>query len=121
VALYPNAKKRQADTGVQPVTKRYTNPYSAFRQVFALGASEGAATTRRIEVLGVLVNGTVVLGKRRRNIGFLLYASLDTTGHFDGQAELALSTFRVPNSLDFAGILDDFRTDFAVKSLWKKR
>jgi hypothetical protein len=26
------------------VTKRYTTPYPAFRQVFALGASEGAAT-----------------------------------------------------------------------------
>jgi hypothetical protein len=45
------------------VTKRYTTPYPAFRQVFALRASEGAATAARIEVLDVLVNGTVVLGK----------------------------------------------------------
>jgi len=45
------------------VTKRYTTPYPAFRQVFALGASEGAATVGRIEVLVVLVNGTAVLGK----------------------------------------------------------
>jgi len=45
------------------VTKRYTTPYPAFRQVFALRASEGAATAGRIEVLAVLVNGTAVLGK----------------------------------------------------------
>jgi hypothetical protein len=45
------------------VTKRYTTPYPAFRQAFAHGASEGAATASRIEVMGVLVNGTVVLGK----------------------------------------------------------
>lgn len=45
------------------MTKRYTTPYPAFRQVFALGASEGAATVDRVEVLGVLVNGTAVLGK----------------------------------------------------------
>jgi len=61
--LYLRLQKRQADTGARPVTKRYTTPYPAFRQVFALRASEGAATVGRVEVLGVLVNGTVVLGK----------------------------------------------------------
>jgi hypothetical protein len=45
------------------VTKRYTIPYPAFRQVFALGTSEGVATAGRIEVMGVLVKGTAVLGK----------------------------------------------------------
>ena len=63
MALYRKLKKRQAGTGVRPVTKRYTTPYPAFRQVFALRASEGAATVGRIEVLVVLVNGTAVLGK----------------------------------------------------------
>ena len=62
-ALYRNLQIGQADTGVRPVTKRYTTPYPVFRQVFALRASEGVATTRRIEVLDVLVNGTAVLGK----------------------------------------------------------
>ena len=46
-----------------PVTKRYTTPYPAFRQVFALTASEEVATDGRIGVLDVLVNGTAVLGK----------------------------------------------------------
>ena len=45
------------------MTKRYTTPSPAFRQVFAWRASEGAADAGRIEVLAVLVNGTVVLGK----------------------------------------------------------
>ena len=45
------------------MTKRYTTPYPAFRQVFALRASEGAATVGRIEVLVVLVNSTAVLGE----------------------------------------------------------
>ena len=61
--LYRKLQNRQADTGARPVTKRYTTPYPAFRQVFALDASEGVATARRIEVLAVLVNGTAVLGK----------------------------------------------------------
>jgi hypothetical protein len=60
--LYPNGRIGQEDTGVRPVTKGYTTPYSAFRQVFALRASEEAATAGRIEVLNVLVNGTAVLG-----------------------------------------------------------
>jgi hypothetical protein len=52
------------------VTKRYTTPYPAFRQVFALRASEGAATAGSIEVLDVLVNGTAVLGKSLIQFGF---------------------------------------------------
>ncbi len=52
------------------MTKRYTTPYPAFRQVFAPDASEGAATAGRIEVLDVLVNGTAVLGKSLIRFGF---------------------------------------------------
>jgi hypothetical protein len=61
--LYRKLQNRQEDTGVQPVTKRYTTPYPAFRQVFAQRTNEGVATGGRIEVLAVLVNGTTVLGK----------------------------------------------------------
>ena len=61
--LYRNLRNRQADTDLRPVTKRYTTPYPAFRQVFASSASEGVATSRRVGVLAVLVNGTAVLGK----------------------------------------------------------
>ena len=68
--LYLRLQKRQADTGAWPVTKRYTTPYPAFRQVFALRASEGAATAGSIEVLDVLVNGTAVLGKSLIQFGF---------------------------------------------------
>jgi hypothetical protein len=68
--LYPNERIGQADTGVRPVTKRYTTPYPAFRQVFALCASEEAATAGSLEVLDVLVNGTAVLGKSLIRFGF---------------------------------------------------
>ena len=61
--LYRKLQNVQADTGVQPVTKRYTTTHPAFRQVFALRASEGVATVRSMGVLYLLVNGTVVLGK----------------------------------------------------------
>ena len=68
--LYRKLQNRQGDTGVRPVTKRYTTPTPAFRQVFAQRASEGAATAGSIEVLDVLVNGTAVLGKSLIQFGF---------------------------------------------------
>lgn len=52
------------------MTKRYTTPYPAFRQVFAHDASEGVATSIRVEVMGVLVNGTAVLGKHLIRLKF---------------------------------------------------
>jgi hypothetical protein len=114
----------QADTGARPVTKRYTTPTPAFRQVFAQSASEGVATAGRVEVLAVLVNGTVVLGKCLIQIGF---CKGDAVRTYDIVVTLSDATFagRIGIFARFWGentaILAGKCTFLAVKRLWKSR